>query len=275
MIRRFALFLVFGCSANPLAAEAGRSGSEANTSAATDRVANLRASRTAGFLIDSFATSQSVVADPTMPGHAAMSSESDSNVLGGHRDLYVEVRQGVAEAKVRTNAFSLNSDLQIDMSAGVAGLVAVTWDGVAGTSGLTPDFGLAADFTFGGLYEGVTLQLAVDAAGEGEQLELLIHSTGGRRSSALVEFPVVPRVVPSAFRFVPFEDFVGDADFTDVSAFQIIIGADAPSLDARVSLLGLGDPNTTEFEPIPEPTALTSFAVGCLALCGVRRRQLA
>lgn len=225
-----------------------------------------------GLLIDAFTDPQESIASAGPIARVAMSSRPLPRVLGGHRDLFVSVSGGVAEARVRSNPFGLKSGLQIDMSAGATGLVAVTWDGVAGTTGAEPDAGLSLDFTVGGLYDGVVLPLASDAAGRGEQVELRLHSSGGRVSSALVDFPVVPGVEPES-TFVPFRDFLGDADVTDVTAFQMIINANLPSIDARVSLVGLGVAGTREFLVIPEPSCLRIFVLG-FALAAIALRAV-
>lgn len=222
-------------------------------------------------LIDSFDVTQSVTADPVSGSRMGSAVGPESSILGGYRDLYSEILSGTADGKLRVNPYSMNSNLQIDMSAGVVGKAIVTWDGVQGASGAIPDGNLDMDFTGGGIYTGISMRLAVDAAGAGQQVELVIHSTNGGISTAIVEFPVIKSVVPSHVEFVAFEDFVGDADVTDVSAFQLIIDSMSPSLDAQIDVVGLSGPKTVDFAVIPEPTAGLLLVAGITMLLGCRR----
>jgi len=229
----------------------------------------------ASFVIDTFDITQSVVADPIGVRSMGTVAGPTSSILGGYRDMYLEIIGGVAEGRLRANPFLLNSNLQIDLSAGVSATATVIWDGVPGITGLEPDHGLDMDFTGGGTYEGIAVRLAIDAAGEGQMLKLLIHSSGGRKSEAELAFPVVPDVEPTVVQFVPYTEFVGDADMTNVSAFQMIINAESPSIDAQIDVVGLSGPNTSDFEILPEPSSMVLTLVAGLSLLGLRRRSAA
>ena len=189
----------------------------------------IAATMPSSLVIDTFDITQSVTSDATSVSGMNSISGPTASILGGHRDMYLEILGGFADGKLRANPFLLNSNLQIDMAAGVTGMASVIWDGVSGITGMEPDHGLDMDFTGAGAYEGIAVRLAVDAAGEGQLLKLMIHSSGGRMSEAEVEFPVVPDVEPREVKFVPFADFVGSADVTQVSAFQLVINAEMPS----------------------------------------------
>jgi|GEM_PF-6232003 len=225
------------------------------------------------YTIDNFDITQSVIANPVSGARMDSIAGPTSSILGGHRDLYLQISSGTADGKLRANPFSLNSNLQIDMASGVTGLGVVTWDGILGTTGMVPEHGLNMDFTEGGLYDGVGLRLAVDAAGQGQLLKLLIHS-GDKVSEAELEFPVVADVQPTVGSYVPFTSFVGDADITNVTSFQLIIDADMPSLDAQIDVIGLQSESIVDFAVVPEP-ASASLLIACfLGLLAARRRQL-
>ena len=216
-------------------------------------------------IIDSFDITQSVISNPISGSRMNSTSGPYESILGGYRDLYVEVLEGQAEAKLRVNPFSQNSNLQIDMTAGTKGMIGVTWDGKMGTEGMEPDDGLNMDFTAGGLLAGVTLGLAVDRAGEGQLLKLAMHSESGM-SLAEIEFPYDPFVDPATqTRYIPFSDFEGSADPTQVTAFQMMIEETMPSLDAQVNVIGLTGPESVSL--VPEPTIDFGLAaVGAIAL---------
>lgn len=226
-----------------------------------------------GYLIDEFEITQSVIADPLSVSRTDSISGPAASIIGGTRDLYLEIMGGSADGKLRANPFSLNSNLQLDMAAGVTGRGVVTWDGVPGTAGMDPDHGLNMDFTGGGLFEGIGVRLAVDAAGEGQMLTLLIHSGAGNVSSAQVEFPVDPDVDPKVSEYVLFSDFAGTADIENVTAFQLLVDAEVPSLDAQIDVIGLQGPSTVDFAVVPEPSALLLVLAGLVAALGYRGRR--
>lgn len=222
--------------------------------------------------IDSFDISQAVVSDPTTSVDSNFASGPLEAMLGGFRDMYLGLLSGAAEGKLRINPFSQTSRLQIDMSAGVSGMAAVTWDGVPGGGDVTPDAGLNVDFTNGGMYHGISLGLAVDRAGAGQILKLMMHSPEGV-SSAEIEFPVVANVSPDQTKYIPFSDFTGDADPTNITAFQLLVDETMPSLDARISGIGLTGANPVSFPIVPEPTGYVPILLGLAGISFLRRRR--
>lgn len=223
------------------------------------------------YMIDSFDISQSVIANPNTGFRLSSTTGPAASIIGGFRDLYLDILSGPADGMLRSNPFSRSSNLQIDMSAGVTSMVSVTWDGVAGSDGIIPDSALDMDFTADGMYHGISLGLAADRAGEGQVLELHMHSPSGT-STANVVFPYDPNVSPQQLSFVPFSAFVGDADPTDVSAFQMMIDETMPSLDAQINVIGLTGPNEVNFKIAPEPSSFLMLIFGLIGIGQFRRR---
>ena len=241
---------------------------------AADQVSVLQSPGAIDYVIDSFDITQSVVSDPISGARMDTVSGPAQMILGGHRDMYMQVLGGIADAKLRANPYSIDSSLEIAFAAGVTGLAAVTWDGIGGSRGMIPDAGLGGvDLTLGGLYEGIMLRLAVDAAGEGQMLQLVLQTDGGNSSVAEVEFPVVPKVKPTAVAFLPFDSFVGTADATNVSAIQLIVNSTKPSLDARISMLGMTGPTEVDFNIVPEPSGALLALAGLALLTSRRGRR--
>lgn len=228
-----------------------------------------------GYTIDDFKVSQAVVATPISGAQANSVVGVNANILGGSRDLFLEIYDGSADGKLRSNPFLLNENLQIDMASGVTGMGVVTWDGVPGsTDGMTPEHGMNMDFTGGGVYDGIGLRLAVDAAGLGQHLKLMIYSGAGNMSEAELEFPVVADVIPDSPSFVPFSSFEGSADLTKVTAFQLMIDATVPSLDAQIDVIGLQSIPNVDFAVVPEPSSTWLILSALLAVvCRQRRRR--
>lgn len=220
--------------------------------------------------IDTFDITQTLSANPNT-GFRVNSAEGPLEmIMGGVRDFYVDILSGTAEAQLRSNPFSRTSNLQIDMSAGVSGMVSVTWDGVRG--GMEPDAGLDADLTHGGMYNGISLRLAVDRAGEGQMLKLLLHSADGV-SEKEIPFPVTPQVSPGSLTYIPFDAFEGTADPTQVTAIQLMVDETKPSLDARISGIGLTGPSPVSFPIIPEPSGCVLLGLGLVLGLRQLRRQ--
>lgn len=235
------------------------------------QVSELQSPGEIGMIIDSFDVTQSVVASPV--SGQQMDTVASPGILGGHRDLFLEVLGGFADAKFRSNPFSLNDNLQLDLAAGVTGMAVATWDGIGGSTGMEPDLGLGSmDLTQGGIFEGIVVRLAVDQAGATQELKLLLHS-GGESSIANVEFPVEPSVDPTAMAYVAFADFIGGADATSIDALQLVIDASMPSLDAQIDMIGLAGPASVDFAVTPEPSSSVLLILAGLGMAPFRRRQ--
>ena len=213
--------------------------------------------------IDTFDITQTITANPNTGFRINSAVGPEHMIMGGVRDFYVDVLDGSAEAQLRSNPFSRTSNLQIDMSAGVSGMVSVTWDGVRG--GMEPDTAMSMDLTHGGMYTGISLRLAVDRAGDGQYVKLKLHSHDGV-SEKEIAFPVTPSVSPADLTYIPFDAFAGDADPTQVSAIQLMVEKSMPSLDARISGIGLTGPSPVSFPVLPEPSTSVMLLMGLGAM---------
>ena len=80
---------------------------------------------------------------------------------------------------------------------------------------------------------------------------------------------------PADLTYVAFEDFIGDADPAQITAIQLMLDETMPSLDARISGLGLTGANAVSFTAAPEPSSGILFLLGLGLVarrCGVHRR---
>ena len=246
-----------------------------------DTVSGLQTPGAIYQVIDSFEVPQEVTANPLVNSVAGAVSGSTDQIIGGQRDTYIEVIDGVAEGQLRVNPYQLTSNLQLDMSAGVTGRAVVTWDGADNDAGMVPGAGLGAmDLTFGGHADGIVLKMAVDAAGAGQMATVSLYSNNAQDISTVdVEIPVVGDVEPTGFAYVRFADFVGGADPTSVDAIQLAIDPSMPSLDARFAELGVLGPVTVDFPAsvggtlLPEPGGFAGLLLGWGLVAGVSRRR--
>lgn len=198
---------------------------------------------------------------------AAVSSVSNG-VLGGERDLAVQLTGGISKLSVETNAFG-SGTLQYAAGAGVVGRAILTYDGIDGSAIAHNAQGLGGvDLTADGnshfLLQGIV-------ADHPAAFTVLVYdasdATGSTWSSATV---VLNTLAIATNLHIPFADFTlhgpgGAADFTNTGAIQLqIYDSGAKSLDVELDALMI----------VPEPTAIASLlvAVGCGFWVQRRRR---
>ncbi len=228
-----------------------------------------------GMIIDTFLITQSLVASPLSRNRSSMvAARNENQILGYQRDAYLEYRGGIAELELRANPFSLDTNLHFDTSAGVTGMAVVTWDGMDDSAGMTPAMGLhGMDLTHEGENTGIMLRMGTDWAGDRQMLTLrLFAGDATTYSEANVPIPVTGGK-PTGFAYVPFSSFSGDVDPTHIDALQMILEADAPSVDAQIDLIGAIGPQVHDFAVslVPEPAAGLLMSLAATVVVGVSR----
>ena len=225
-------------------------------------------------MIDDFHHRRDVTADPSGPISTSSLAVPASDVLGGERDLYVELLSGIGDIELRVNPFGQNV-LQFDTSSGVNGRGVVTWDGVDNSGSLNPSMGLnGLDLTDGGNNEAFIFQLGVDATGIGESMTLRIHDSAmGKYSDLEIPFTVSGGRATEMV-VAPFEDFVGDAMPTKVDAIQLLLGQGTKSIDAQVDFVGIVGMSHQDFQltVVPEPSSIALTILGFTGILLRRRR---
>lgn len=198
---------------------------------------------------------------------AAVSSVSN-NVLGGERDLAVQLTGGISTLSVETNAFG-SGTLQYAAGAGVVGRAILTYDGIDHSAFAHNAQGLGGvDLTADGnshfLLQGVV-------ADHPAAFTVLVYdasdATGSTWSSATV---LLDTLRTTTNLHIPFADFNihgpgGAADFTNTGAIQLqIYDSGSKSLDVELDA----------FMIVPEPAAVASLlvALGCGVWMQRRRR---
>jgi hypothetical protein len=235
-------------------------------------VSSLITSGSFNMMIDDFKDQQRIVAHPI--ASVGASNLTSGTVLGGQRDLHIEYLGGSAEAVLHANPFGMNDVLEFNQSAGVTAIATVTWDGIDGDMSITPSGGGLGgiDLTEGGLSQGFAFSLGVDAAGAGENLTMRVFS-GVDVSAVNIVLPVTNGTA-TTFQIVPFDAFVGDADFTSIDAIQLELGGNNPSIDAQIGPLSLIGPTVTNIPvTIPEPSGCLIGLFAVVWFSGIRRKR--
>jgi uncharacterized repeat protein (TIGR01451 family) len=216
----------------------------------TEQASGLIEPGTPNLIIDAFLTNQEVQAVSPAPSSDGSTLAVDpSEVIGGERDLFVELIAGVGEVQLVVNPFSLLPLLQFNSSSGVQGSASVTWDGSDLDATPTPSMGLGGvDLTQGGLNTGFAMLAGIDTAGAGDVLTFAIYQDNAENvSSASTPIPVTDGTA-SQYLFVPFSAFSGPVSPTNVDAIQMTLGMEnVPSADGQISLVGVVGPKIFDF----------------------------
>ena len=195
-----------------------------------------------GPAIDGFTTTQVVEATPPLPA-SAVASLLDAAVLGGERDLFVELTNSTNPISSVALASS-GGKLFFASGSDVTGVAKVVWDGVDGNGQLVNPTGLggidltqADGNTMTGIaltsgadhpHAKITMRIYTDANNWSEFTTTVPESVGGTASGQAV------------FHFddVPIAKSGSGADFTNVGALELTFEG-VSAVDAQVTLVGL------------------------------------
>lgn len=195
-----------------------------------------------GPAIDGFTSLQTVQATPPLPS-SAPDSLLDGSVLGGERDMYVEL----ASAENPVSSVSLASSggkLYFASGSGVTGVAKIVWDGADNNGAEVNPIGLGGvNLTESGGNEMTGIALTSGADHPNAVIKLRVYTDANNWS----EFTTtVPESVggtatgQAVFNFsdVPTASSQDGADFTNVGALELTFEG-VSAVDAQVTLIGL------------------------------------
>lgn len=128
-----------------------------------------------------------------------------AGMLGGERTMRLTLADagGTASMEVAGGVWTCSTDAAADFE--------LWWDGTQGDATFNPNSGLGGiDLTAGGKD---TFEFEVISNDLADDFRIQIWTSGSEISNAIFTLPTTPGVVS-----VPFADFTGTADFTDVEA---------------------------------------------------------
>ncbi|TWU28341.1 DUF11 domain-containing protein [Bythopirellula polymerisocia] len=192
--------------------------------------------------IDDFETTQIVTASPPLPA-SQNSTKIDSGVLGGERDMYVELTSGTDpfSSVSLTSAVGL---LRLASDSIVTGNAKIVWDGIDGNAQNINATGLGGvDLTEfnGNTMTGIALTSGADHPNA--KIKLRIYSDANNWSEFITTVPESPGGAATGQAVFRFNDDLiakggNGADFSNVGALELTFEG-VSAVDGQVSLVGL------------------------------------
>jgi len=197
--------------------------------------------------IDTFNQTTQQVSDTTNDGIPVTSSVSAPEVIGGERDLFVNLTSstGAIQLSVNDTTLGLPGLLVFGSSGQGDGQRRVSWDGFDDDASVIDDTGLGAvDLTQGAQALGLQLQVGADLGGSQAVVRLYSNdgnvATANRYSTATLAIPQTGGNV-SQKEFLSFSSFAatsgGGADFSSVGAIELEITGTA-NIDGQADIVG-------------------------------------
>ena len=205
--------------------------------------------------IDTFNLTTQLVNDSTV-GSPTLSSVMASDVIGGERDIYVNLTSPTGSINMNANHtdIGLGGLLSFGSQGNGAGERRVSWDGIDGDAANILDTGLGqTDLTSDSAALGLQLQIGADLPGGEVEVRLYsddgVSGTANRYSTATLSIPQTGGSV-SQKEFVPFSSFVassgGGANLSQVGAIELEILTGTANVDGQADIVGtVGE---TDFE---------------------------
>lgn len=192
--------------------------------------------------IDDFETTQVVAAAPPLPS-SQNSTQADSGVIGGERDMYVELIQGT-DPFSSVSLISAGGMLRLASDTMVTGNAKIIWDGVDGNALAINHTGLGGiDLTEfnGNTMTGIALTSGADHPDA--KIKLRIYTDANNWSEYTTTVPESPggaATGQAVFRFddVPTAKGGAGANFSNVGALELTFEG-VSAVDGQVSLVGL------------------------------------
>jgi uncharacterized repeat protein (TIGR01451 family) len=197
---------------------------------------------TIGQTIDDFDSYQIAGAAPPLPS-SDNSTQHDPGVLGGERDMFVELTQG-SDTYSSVSLISGGGFLRLASGSMVTGNAKVVWDGQDGSATTLNPTGLGGlDFTnfSGNTMTGIVLKVGADHPNS--VVKLKVYTNGGKWSEFTATVPesaggAATQLLTFNFNGVPTSQAGGGVDFSNIGAIELTFQG-VSAVDGMVSMVGV------------------------------------
>jgi uncharacterized repeat protein (TIGR01451 family) len=188
--------------------------------------------------IDDFSTNQSALVLTFPPaGTSASSSASGAGILGGERDLQINLTGGVIAGNQLTSAASTGS-FTYSQDATITGNGMIQWDGADGSPALNATGLGGVDLTVGGTQDGLLMNVFVDDVPV--NVVITVYTDAGNASAMTVALPGAIFASPTNF-VLPYSGFATTlgtgANFANVGAITLSLGSITSAPDLVIDFL--------------------------------------
>lgn len=203
-------------------------------------ISAAEAEGTSGIKIDGFTSTQKVEAAPPLPS-SSPSTLTDSAVLGGERDMFVQLTAGT-DIFSSVSLISGGGLLRLASDTTVTGNAKIIWDGVDGSATSVNPTGLGGlDFTQfnGNTMNGIRLAVGADHANS--VVKLKVYTDANHWTEFLTTVPetaggAATKQVTFNFDATPLNSAGGGADFSDIGAVELTFEG-VSAVDGQVSVV--------------------------------------
>ena len=217
-------------------------------------------------MIDSFDTTQSLLADSTNQDVTSSVSTAGSDIIGGTRDAAALYDSGPSTISLVANEGG-SSVLNYNGSAGTSGSAWCIWDGDSDPDVFSPTGLGSEDLTLAGVLDRIAIMVDFDDLPV--DLIFKVYTDASNWSQATLRLPggIHDQGDPPTQFNVPFSSFVTQAgtgaDFTNVGAISLDISELIQGTNLQVDFIKA---------VVPEPVSIILLALGILALVPPRWR---
>jgi len=185
----------------------------------------------AQIIIDSFSTNQATLSLTFPPsGTTASSSVSGAGILGGERDLQIDLTAGVLAGNTVTGGVS-GGFFSYSQGPTISGTSTIQWDGTDGSAGLNPTGLGGIDLTMGGTQDAILMNTFFDDVPT--NITIQVFTDAGNASSATLTTPGL--IFTPTNLLIPFNTFTpslgAGADFTNIGAIVLTVGSNITAPD--------------------------------------------